>query len=277
MPETKADEIKTDDGTTGREADFELLREAVNEGGRIAKHYYDNGFEHWDKAKGDPVSEADLAVDKALKEALGGARPDYGWLSEETEDDLSRLERERVWIVDPIDGTRAFVKNRPHFTICAALVEHGLPVLGAVFNPITDEFYDAELGNGAKCNGEIITVGSTNQLENCKMLSYENAFNHKRWADLWPKMNVEARNSVALRMVLVAGGGFDACLSLNSKSDWDLAAADLIAREAGALVTDHHGENFIYNQRKTTRRGLITANEFLHAEIIERVRTLQLT
>ena len=138
--------------TASFSADHALVADAVREAGDIARRYYGGNVESWEKNPGDPVSEADLAIDTFLKEKLTAACPDYGWLSEETVDDPSRLDKSRVWIVDPIDGTRSFIAKKPEFTICAALVENGQPILGVVYNPILEEFYEAELGTGAFLN-----------------------------------------------------------------------------------------------------------------------------
>ena len=121
------------------QGDLALLERSVRDAGKIAREFFEAGtFKRWDKSKGNPVTEADIAVDKFLRETLTAARPGYGWLSEETEDDVARLKARNVFVVDPIDGTIAFMKNRPHFTVCAGIVRDGLPVAGVVFNPMLD-------------------------------------------------------------------------------------------------------------------------------------------
>jgi myo-inositol-1(or 4)-monophosphatase len=142
-----------------RDADFALLKETVRDAGALAMRFYMTDHKQWSKAHDNtPVTEADIAVNDLLHARLGGARPDYGWLSEETEDDSSRLTQPLVWVVDPIDGTRAFAKGHPHFAISVALVEDGRPVLGVIFNPATDEFFEARFGGGAFLNGKPIRV-----------------------------------------------------------------------------------------------------------------------
>ena len=141
-------------------ADLVLLEESVREAGKIARSFFGGTYKRWDKGKGNPVTEADLAVDKFLGEHLRAARPGYGWLSEETEDDAARLTAPAVFVVDPIDGTVAFMKNKPHFTICAGVVIDGAPVAGAVYNPITDECFTAHAGGGASLNGSPIVVSA---------------------------------------------------------------------------------------------------------------------
>src|SRR5437660_1447580 len=138
--------------------DQALLIAAVREAGAIALKAFRTKVRAWEKQGGTPVSDADIAVNQHLQRRLGEARPDYGWLSEETEDDQTRLEKRRVWVVDPIDGTRAFLAGTPHFCQAVALVEDGRPILAALFNPATDEFFEAAVGNGATLNGKPIRV-----------------------------------------------------------------------------------------------------------------------
>ncbi len=150
--------------------DQALLESAVRAGGAIALKYYQTDYKRWSKEGGSPVTEADLAVNKYLCETLTAARPDYGWLSEESADDAARLSKSHVFVVDPIDGTVAFLKGRPHFTICAAVVVDGRPCCGAIYNPASDELYAARLGEGATRNGVPIHVGSRGAIQDCAML-----------------------------------------------------------------------------------------------------------
>ena len=248
--------------------------------GAIACKYYGGDYKKWDKGKGQPVTEADLAVDQYLRETLTAARPGYGWLSEETEDDPSRIERRNVFVVDPIDGTIAFLKNRPHFTICIAVVCDGRPVVGAVHNPVLDECFAATSGEGASLNGKAIHVSARTELEGCRMLSDRAMLEHPAWNNPpnrpWPPMHIETRNSVAYRMALVASGAFDATLALSAKRDWDMAAADLIVREAGGAMTTHTGDIPRYNGVHAIQPSLIAAAPALHAQILSRVGHINL-
>jgi myo-inositol-1(or 4)-monophosphatase len=244
--------------------DLNLLEDTVREAGDIARKFYGGDYKQWSKEGGSPVTEADLAVNKYLCDHLTAARPDYGWLSEENTDDPARLSRREVFIVDPIDGTIAFLKNRPHFTICAAIVIEGRPCCGVVYNPISDELYSARVGGGAHRNGMPIHVAGRDRLEGCAMLGDRTQFAHPPW----PAMHVQNRNSVAYRLVLVADGSADLSVSLTAKRDWDLAAADVILREAGGLLTDANGATLIYNRPVTLQASLIAANPELHAAVI---------
>ena len=235
----------------------------MSEAGHIARRFYGGDYKRWSKEGGSPVTEADLAVNTYLCERLTEARPRYGWLSEENADDPSRLERREVFVIDPIDGTVAFLKNRPHFTICAAVVVEGRPCCGVVYNPISEELYSARAQAGARRNGEPIRVAQRAQLQGCAMLGDRNQLGHPPF----PPMHVQNRNSVAYRLVLVADGSADASVSLTAKRDWDLAAADIILSEAGGLLTDTGGAGLIYNRAQTTQSSLVAANPCLHKAI----------
>ena len=262
------------------ERDLVLLEAAVREAGGIARKFFGGDYKKWDKSKGNPVTEADLAVDKFLQETLCAARPDYGWLSEETEDDPARLKAEAAFVVDPIDGTIGFIKGRPQFTICAGVVRGGEAVAGAVYNPITEECFTAFKGGGAKLNGTAIHVADRDTIEDCRMLSDRQMLGHAAWNTPpnrpWPPMHIESRASIAYRIVLVAAGQFDAMMALSSKRDWDLAAAQVIATEAGAILTTHTGAAMRYNGESTLKPSVVAAGPKLHALLMERVAHINL-
>lgn len=254
-------------------ADTKLLVESVREAGTIARKYFRGDYASWDKGRGDPVTEVDIAIDRSLREVLLAARPDYGWLSEETEDDPARLTCDRVFIVDPIDGTHGFLKGRPQFTIVAAVVRDGRPVSAAIYNPITEEMYDAAQGGGARLNEEPIRVSEKDTLEGCRILAPRVYFEPERWHNPWPtSMQIETRSSIAYRLALVAGGRFDAVLSLTAKNDWDLAAGDLMLNEAGGYVTTPSGETLSYNKPQPLQRGVLGAGPALHAILQRRLQ-----
>jgi len=244
--------------------DLKLLEDTVRQAGDIARKFYGGDYKRWSKEGGSPVTEADLAVNAFLRERLTPARPDYGWLSEENADDPARLTKRDLFIIDPIDGTIAFLKNRPHFTICAAVVTDGRPSCGVVFNPISDELYSAAKGGGAHRNALPIRVGSRERLEGAAMLGDRS---HLAQAP-WPPMHVQNRNSVAYRLALVADGSADASVSLTTKRDWDLAAADIILEESGGCLSDATGHMLVYNRPVTKQASRVAANPALHAEII---------
>jgi myo-inositol-1(or 4)-monophosphatase len=258
-------------------ADLALALDAAREAGALAMRYFGTSMDVRDKSPNNPVSEADLAIDALLKAKLGAARPDYGWLSEETADDHSRLSARRVWVVDPIDGTRAFIKAKPHFTICIGLLDQSKPVVGVVFNPATGEMFEASHGGGARLNSIAIAPSTTDKIEDCAMLGDQGMFKHPAWPIPWPHMDVVSRNSIAYRMCLVAAGHYDGAIALSAKCDWDLAAAAVIVAEAGALATTHEGEAFAYDHVIPLQKSLVVAGKALHPLLIERVNHVKLS
>jgi myo-inositol-1(or 4)-monophosphatase len=256
--------------------DLALILEAAQAAGALALDMKRQGLKRWDKGGGQPVTDADIAVDTLLKESLGAARPDYGWLSEETADDSDRMQRQRLFVVDPIDGTVAFMKGKPWWAVSIAVVEGDRPIAGVVFAPELDEAFTATVGGGAFLNGAAIQPSATTVLEDSGMLGDAPMFAHPAWKTPWPPMRIETRNSIAYRMTLVADGRWDAALALSAKSEWDLAAADLICAEAGAVVTDHKGLPYRYNKPAPLMRSLVCAAPGMHELILERVRPIDL-
>jgi myo-inositol-1(or 4)-monophosphatase len=256
--------------------DLDLILDAAREAGELALKARAGGLKVWSKDGGSPVTDADLAVDALLKERLRAARPDYGWLSEETVDDPARLTTTRQFVVDPIDGTVAFMKDKPWFAVSVAVVEDGRPIAGVVHAPALNETYAAVAGGGATLNGTAISPSDTDDLEDAAMLGDAKMFVHPVWANPWPAMRVESRNSIAYRVCLVAAGAFDAAVALSPKSEWDLAAADLIRAEAGACLTDHRGRGFSYNRPIPLVPSLVCANAALQPLILSRVGHIDL-
>lgn len=257
-------------------SDLALILETAREAGDLARRLKSEGLKIWSKSGGSPVTNADIAVDELLKARLEAARPGYGWLSEETADDPARLTRSRLFVVDPIDGTAAYLKDRPWWSVSIAVVEDGRPVAGVVFAPELDEAFTATVGGGAFLNDAAIRASGQDQVEDCRMLGDAPMFRHPAWREPWPPMHIETRNSIAYRMSLVAEGRFDAALALSGKSEWDLAAAELICAEAGAVSTDHKGRDYAYNQPNPRMPSLVCAAPALHPLILARVRHIDL-
>ena len=259
--------------SVGGEPDFDLLKGAVREAGQLALEYYgDPENDTWLKEDGTSVSEADIAVDKLLHQRLLAGRSDYGWLSEETTDDLVRLEKSHVWIVDPIDGTRAFLYHKPHWVVSAALVVDGVVQIGCLYNPVRDEFFEAVRGEGARLNGTPLQMGERAEIEGATIIAAPGRFKRKNWPTPWPKVSSFMVNSVAYRMALVASNRADALLTLSGKSDWDLAAADLLVREAGGMATDHTGGELIFNRKDTRHQSVLAANPVLYEKMLARTK-----
>lgn len=217
------------------------------------------------KPDGSEVSDADLAVDRFLKETLRGARPAYGWLSEESEDDPARLAAERLWIVDPIDGTYAFLKGEAEWTVCAALAERGAVTLAAVYNPASGELFTASAGGGAALNGRPLRVRDADRLEGARLAGSRSLFHHKGlWDDPWPPMDVFWVYSIAYRLSLVAAGRAEGTASLTLMSEWDVAAAALLVQEAGGVITQATGEPLAFNKPVPRVTGVVAAGPGLH-------------
>jgi myo-inositol-1(or 4)-monophosphatase len=256
--------------------DYELLKSAVRNAGALANSYFRRQVEVRKKPDGSEVSEADLAVDAALKLALMTRRKDYGWLSEESPDDRERLKHSRVWMIDPIDGTSAFLRHNPEWTVSAALVENGVPVLGLVYAPAKDEMFRAMRGRGAFLNDEPIRTSDKPTLEGAELIASGGLFKKKIWQEPWPEVETRWVNSVAYRLALVAAGKADATISLSAKAEWDLAAAAVLMDEAGGVTTDHHGNPHPYNREIPRFPSLVASGKALHPLLIERTGRIDL-
>ena len=257
-------------------SDVDLLRAAAQEAGKLALDYRKRGLKIWSKGAAGPVTDADQAADALLKERLRAARPDYGWLSEETADGPERLSRSKVFVVDPIDGTVAFMKSKPWWTVALAVVEDGRPCAAVVHAPALNETFEAVAGGGARLNGEPIQASDTSSLDDASMLADANLFNQPMWPDPWPMMRFDKRNSIAYRMALVGAGAFDAAMALTPKWDWDVAAGALIATEAGGKCTDHRGRSYHFNRPDPRQPSLVCAAPALHPLILKRCAPISL-
>lgn len=257
-------------------SDLALLKDAAIEAGKVALRVLSEGLEIKNKPGGSPVTNGDLASNERLREILRPARADYGWLSEEDPDNDERLSAKRVFVIDPIDGTAAYLKRKDYWSVSIAIVENGRPVAGVVYAPSLDQLYEAAIGEGARLNGEVIQVAGRTEIAGCAMLGDAKMFAHSSWPEPWPEMRIESRNSVAYRMCLVAAGEFDACLAPSRKMDWDLAAADLIVHEAGGLSTDHKGHRFVYNGKNPEQASLVCAGPALHPLLLRRLSHIEL-
>lgn len=239
-------------------ADVALLAAAAEEAGEIAMRWFRRDPQVWHKAGGSPVSEADLAVDRHLKARLLAARPDYGWLSEETADGPERLERARVFVVDPIDGTRAFVAGDDQWTVSLAVVEAGRPIAAALARPATGALWIAAAGGGARRNGERLGVTDRADLAGARV-SAPNRYLERsalRDAGFGSRRFVP---SLALRIAQVADGGLDVAYGSGNAHDWDLAAADLLVQEAGGRLAVPSGEPVVYNRAVPRHPPLVAA------------------
>jgi len=250
------------------------LQAAVQQAGDLAMQFYGADPKSWNKDDDQPVTEADIAINDLLQQKLLAGRDHYGWLSEETEDTIERLHAHRTWIIDPIDGTSAFIKKKPEFAVSAALVENNRPVLGCVFNPASEEFYAARAGFGATKNGQPIRFTGAAEIEqDIHVCVYPPVMQHPAWKDSWPKVRVSNRNSVAYRLSLLAESHFDVLMMLNTKKDWDMAAGDLIVHEAGGFVAGLDGQPFHYNTETVSHRRTLAGSKPMITELGRRIDT----
>jgi len=239
------------------EDDLELIRSAAVSAGIIATGFFRQDVKTWTKGNASPVSEADYAVDRYLKATLCGERPDYGWLSEETADNLDRMNKDRIFVVDPIDGTRGYLQGDDSWTVCITVVEKGKPVAGVVYAPIRDEFYEAVAGGGAYLNGEPIRrrarMGNVGPI-----MPAPGAVHRELEARGISFVRGPAIRSLALRLVQVATGVLDIAVSRRGAQDWDIASASLILEECGISLEDVCCGKPSFNKQEI-RHGAIAA------------------
>jgi myo-inositol-1(or 4)-monophosphatase len=248
-----------------------LLKDTVREAGALALSLFRTELKNWTKGASSPVSEADIAVNDLIETRLRGATPGYGWLSEESADDEQRLDRQLVWIVDPIDGTRGYLAGREDWCVSVALVEGTSPMLGAVFAPVSDEFFFAARGQGAARNGAAVHATAGTDMDFSRIAGPKPLVERlSRSSDdiiLHPRIG-----SLALRLCRVAEGRLDAAFAGGQSRDWDLAAANLIVQEANGNMTALSGDGILYNRREVTHGVLVAAGRDRHASIIEHFR-----
>jgi myo-inositol-1(or 4)-monophosphatase len=232
----------------------------------LALTLFRQGIRNWRKGDGSVVSEADIKVDALLKGTLQAARPSYGWLSEETADSSARLACERIWIVDPIDGTRSFVKGGSEWCVAAAVVERGRPIVSAIYKPVTEEFYTAVRGEGAALNGSKIRVRDGASLEGARVIGNKTSLAKLVAHGITPQ--IAADIPLLLRLAYVACGAADGTLGLGNYCDWDLAAGDLLVHEAGGRVSTTDGRGMEFNRRQAWQGGLVACGQRRHAAMI---------
>ena len=255
------------------ERDLALLTEAAREAGRIALRFWRREPKVWDKGgEHGPVTEADLAVNDMLKLMLLSARTDYGWLSEETPDDAARLSCETVFIIDPIDGTRAFIAGEETFAHSLAVAHRGRVTAGAVFLPALDKIYTASDTSPPLKDGQPITASRRDRLEGADILTTKANMAPEKWHGGVPEINRSFRASLAYRLCLAAEGRHDGMLTLRDAWEWDIAAGGLIAERAGAVVTDQAGKPLQFNTPGAQAKGVLAMPPALHAEALRRLR-----
>ncbi|MBB4838389.1 myo-inositol-1(or 4)-monophosphatase [Sphingomonas kyeonggiensis] len=235
------------------------------EAGRLAMTRWETEFKRWEKVPGSPVCDVDLELDALLRDRLTALLPEAGWLSEETADSRARLDARRIWVVDPIDGTRDYLRHRPGWSVSVALVEDGAPVIGVLDAPARGERWIAEAGRGAARNGVQLHVTPRDQLAGSRMPT-----------DHLPKVDgdlviVDKPNSIALRIAMVAAGEADLLATIRWGNEWDVAAAVLLVREAGGVITDVLGQELVFNTPSAKAFGLLVSAPGIHDAAVERL------
>jgi myo-inositol-1(or 4)-monophosphatase len=250
-------------------ADRNLLADAVaavvREAAAMAMARWRTDFTRTEKSDGSPVCEVDLDVDRMLYARLTALLPDAEWLSEETADSADRLSARRVWVVDPIDGTRDYIRGRAGWCVSVALVEDGRVVIALLDAPARGEVWRAVAGGGATLNGALLRAGGRGEITGARVP-----------ADVLPKVDrdlvaVEKPNSIALRMAMVAADCADLVATMRWGNEWDIAAAALVAEEAGASVTDALGAPLLFNKPDPHAFGVLTSTRGIHAAAVARL------
>ncbi|MCV2876221.1 3'(2'),5'-bisphosphate nucleotidase CysQ [Rhodobacteraceae bacterium XHP0102] len=252
--------------------DLALLTEAARAAGDVALRYWQNNPRAWEKSEGaGPVTEADLEIDRLLSRDLKAARPSYGWLSEESQDGPARLSARRGFIIDPIDGTRAFMDGSGDFSHALAVVEDGRVRAAVVYLPAVDRLYAATLGGGAFCNDRPLSASRHAEEEGARILTTKVNFEPRYWPHGAPSVSRHFRSSLAYRLALVGEGRYDGMLTFRPTWEWDSAAGSLIAAEAGAKVCDRDGLPLTFNRPDPRSAGVFAGSQALVDKFMARL------
>ena len=255
----------------GMENELTTAMEAAKAAGKILCSYFKADYEIKDKGFHNPVTTADYASNQYLEEHLREAFPEYGWLSEETVDNDERLDRERVWVVDPLDGTKEFIEGLPQFVVSIALVENGEPMLGVLHNPATSETFSAVRGQGATLNNQSIKASDVERLDQATIFNSRSETRRGLWKAYKSHFQeLKPIGSVAYKLGLTAARRADMFATLRPKNEWDVCAGHVILREAGAELRVLNGHDHSYNRRRVViKPGLVAGNPALVKAFLE--------
>jgi len=246
---------------------LQRIHAALEAAREVLKRFTPGAIEAEYKAGHDPVTEADRAVDLILRENL--LREGEGWLSEESVDDLSRLEKRRVWVVDPLDGTREFVQGIPEFCVSIAMVEDGIPVAGGICNPATDELILGSRDTGVTYNGLPAQPSQRRDLHGALVLASRSEVKRGEWKQFESaEFNIRPMGSVAYKLGLVAAGKADLTFTLVPKNEWDVAAGAALVESAGGFILTLDNSPLRCNQRNPLLSGLLGGGPFLRAPLL---------
>ena len=241
-------------------SDLDILIAAVRDAGSAIADMRHQGVTVTLKDNQDVLTQADLQANQILQSRLCAAFPDDGWLSEESVDDEKRLQCRRVWVVDPIDGTREYIAGVPEYAVSAALVADGTPLLACVFNPETNEMFAAARGRGTTLNGKPVQCKQSAH-KPLTLLASRSEVRRGEW-ERFAQQNVQPMGSIAYKLALIAAGFADATFSLGPKNEWDIAAGVLLVSEAGGTVTDKDHQIFVFNRPQVKVNGIIAASSY---------------
>jgi len=243
-------------------SDFELAKDTAIKAGKLIFKYFNTDYDIKNKSYNNPVTTADKEADKFIKSNLLATRKNYGWLSEETKDSPDRLEKKNVWIVDPIDGTKEFIKGVPEFVVSIGLVKNGEPIIGVIYNPITKEIFYAKKNGGSFLNDRAIKCVAKENISEMTLLNSKTETKNKLWTP-YEKFFYKLKpiGSVAYKLALVAAGKADVFATLRPKNEWDICAAHCIINESGGKLIDLHGNSRQYNLKNTRIEPGIIAGE----------------
>jgi myo-inositol-1(or 4)-monophosphatase len=235
---------------------------AAKEAGSIIMRLFKGKFDVHEKSKNNPVTSADLAANRKIREIILGRFPQDGWLSEEDKDNRQRLSLSRVWVVDPIDGTKEFIEGVPQFAVSIGFVVEGRPKVAVVFNPAEDRFYQAAAGQGAYLNSQPIHVTPRNDIDGALLL-VSRSESRRKFQVFADRCEIKPVGSIAFRLAKIAGGDGDGTLTFRSIREWDICAGVLMVLEAGGKVVDGDGKTLLFNRHEARYRGVIAANGLL--------------
>lgn len=249
-----------------------LALAAARAAGDIIRAIYETNYTvEYKKGDNSPVTLADREANRKIHTMLQTAFPDYGWLSEETVDSSARLSARRVWVVDPMDGTKEFIQKIPEFAVSIGLIEAGRPILGVVYNPILDQLFWAVRGQGGWCGSRPLRVPETLHLADATILSSRSETKRGEWKDFSALFRARLMGSIAYKLACIANGEADASFTLTPKNEWDICAGALLVEEAGGRVTTLSGTPVLFNQPTTLLQGLVASNGKLHTQLLELV------
>jgi myo-inositol-1(or 4)-monophosphatase len=236
--------------------------EAVREAGSIIMGLFKGKFDIREKSKNNPVTTADIEANRKSREIIIGKFANDGWLSEEDQDTPKRLGSSRIWIIDPIDGTKEFIEGVPQFSVSIGFVVDGRPTVAAVYNPAENSLYKAAAGLGSYLNDKPIRVSSRSSLDGALLL-VSRSEPQRKFQVFVDHCDIQQVGSIAFRLAKIAGGDGDGTLTFRAIHEWDICAGVLIVQEAGGRVVDGAGDDLMFNRPQAKHRGVVAANPAL--------------